>query len=169
MASEPLPDWSRALDCGGVSLGAHAMAGSATGRVAGTEQADIMHGVRSLLLILVLSSGLILLAASSPSFPSRPPDHDGTIERIEPSRMGGPSLLLRTVRELPRDAKPEEKVRQFVYRIIVHVPPAAVIRGQPADGPRVGQRVRAWCKDGVMSSAPDQQIAEYVEYLPPTR
>jgi hypothetical protein len=66
---------------------------------------------------------------------------------------------------VPKDEQ-EERFRQSVGIVIIHVPPSARLRGQQEGGPQVGQRARAWCKNFVMDSFPPQQVAEYVEYQP---
>lgn len=119
---------------------------------------------------------LIVLAVTgwwwySISFPSRPPDNDGVIESVSTRPSGGYVLRIR-VAPVPRDGWPvpedeqEERERQWVGIVIVHVPPSAVVRGQHSAGPRVGQRARAWCMSLVMTSFPPQHVAEYVMYEP---
>jgi hypothetical protein len=133
--------------------------------------------VRASLLAVWLVPVALLWAAAGVSqvsaafFPSRPPDNEGVIEAVSASPFGGVSLRLR-VAPVPREGWPapkdeqEERSRQWVGIIVVHVPPSARVRGQPASGPQVGQRARTWCKSFVMESFPPQQVAEYVEYQP---
>jgi hypothetical protein len=87
---------------------------------------------------------------SAAFFPSRPPDNEGVIEAVSASPSGGVSLRLR-VAPVPREGWPvpkdeqEERFRQSVGIVIIHVPPSARLRGQQEGGP---------------------QVAEYVEYQP---
>jgi hypothetical protein len=123
---------------------------------------------------LLVAMGVVLLLAAvwgRNAFPARAPDHDGLIEAVAPSWYGGVSLSLR-VAPVPEHRVPAEndqvevQLRKSVGIVIIHVPPAARVRGQPIGGPQVGQRARAWCENFVMESFPPQQVATYVEYQP---